>query len=228
MPRNMPLRLSLLPADIFYDILILLSLHTIGTLIGLLSGTSRLVALHVFKGKILHELLFGTSQVLIAAPTLNFPIRAHPAVQLVIATRSQTDGPIIIHYTPTQATGAANEALFLELVSEFVLEIQQPMPQDPPGDDITFRTEENKLIRPKKSMKWEIISSQANKHIYKFTLENEIPNHPIRDYFAKHLEIYIKVAIIDRGLRKVEDIFFNFHDLFFIYTFPLIIIYINV
>ena len=63
-------------------------------------------------------------------------------------------------------------------------------------------------------MKWEIISSQANKHIYKFTLDNEIPNHPIRDYFAKHLEIYIKVAIIDRGLRKVEDFFLIFTTYF--------------
>ena len=216
-----------MPADIFYDILILLSLHTIGTLIELLIGTSRLVALHVFKAKVLHELLFGTSQVFISAPTVNFPRRTHYAVQLVIATRSQTDGPITIHYIPTQATGPANEAMFFELILEIGLEIQQPMPQDHPGDDIAFRTMEDKSIRPKKFVNWEIISTRADQHIYKFILDNKIPNHPIRDYFAKHLEIYVKVKIIEKELYKVEDVFFNFHDLFFICTYSLNI-YINI
>jgi hypothetical protein len=221
----MPLRPSLLPADILYNVLILLPLDAIANVIELLTGTSKLIALHVFKTKVLHEILNDTSDVLIAAPTLSSTARTHCAVQLVIATRSQ----ITIHFTPTQVTGPANEAMFLELISEVTLEIQQPMPQERNGGNIKFGTLEDKSIRPKKYVNWEIVSTRAGQNIYKFTLDNEIENHPIRDYFAKRLNVYVKVRIMDRGLCKVEDVYFNFQDLFFICIDLLcVVIYINV
>jgi|SRR6266496_2187101 len=101
------------------------------------------------------------------------------------------------------------------------------MPQDHLQDGITYRTAENKSIHSKKFLNWESISTRADQNIYKFTLDNEIPNHPIRDYFAKHLEIYVKVKVIERFMQ-IEDVFFNFQDLFFLCTYPLNIIYIDV
>ena len=135
---------------------------------------------------------------------------------MVIGTRAGVAGPIIIHYTPTAATGPANSPFFIELISEIGIEIEQPKPQDPQGSDIHFMKDSNLNIRPKRYMAWELVSKRGDVSRYKFLLKNNIDQVPWKDYFAKTVEIFVNARIENGGLYIVEDVFFKFEDLFFI------------
>lgn len=213
----MVLRLELIPGDILFLILIPLTLGTLGNIIAIITGDAQKVAKHVFKAKILNEILYGTSQFYIEAPTIAFPNQATVAVQLVIGTRADRPGQIEIHYTPTAATGPANNLLFLELIAEIGLEIDQPNPQDPQGSDICFKKDSDLTVNPKRYMTWELVSTKGKTNQYKFFLENHI-NHvvPWKGLFAKVVEVYVKTRIEPGGLFAVEDVFFKFEDLFYI------------
>lgn len=212
----MVLRLELIPGDILFLILIPLTLGTLGNIIAIITGDAQKVAKHVFKAKVLNEILYGTSNFYIEAPTITSPNQVNLAVQLVIGTRADSPGQIVIHYTPTAATGPANNPLFLELIAEIGLEIDQPNPQDPQGSDIRFKKDSNLAAHPKRYMAWELISTRGKTNQYKFLLENHINHVPWKELFAKVVEVYIKTRIEPGGLYVVEDVFFKFEDLFYI------------
>lgn len=211
----MVLRLELIPGDILCIILMDLSLTTLSNLIRIMTDDAQKVAIHVFKTKVLMEILYGTS---------NFSIMARPTphqnagihyVQLVVATQNQTGGSIIIHYTPTAFTGPANMPFHLDLISEISLDINQPQPQIPQGFNISFMSDSDKRSNPKRYMAWEIVSTRGQLNVYKFNLKTQIGAVPWKLYFANSIDVFVKTRIAG-GLYHVEDVWFRFVDLFFI------------
>jgi hypothetical protein len=183
----------------------------------LIAVLTQKVAKYV-TAKVLHEVLHGTSNFYIEAPTIAFRNPAQVAVQLIIGTRADVTGLIIIHYTPTATTGPANSPFFLELITKIGIEIEQPKLRDPQDSDIHWNKDSNLTIRPKWYMARELVSKRGNISKYKFLLKNNIDEVPWKGgfFFAKTIHDFVNTKIEIGGLYGVEDVFFKFEDMFYI------------
>ena len=65
--------------------------------ISTVTGDAQKIAKHVFKAKVLYEILDGTCNLYINAPTMTHPNPLTFAVELVIATRADIPGQIVIY-----------------------------------------------------------------------------------------------------------------------------------
>ena len=205
-----PIRLQTLFYDILYLIFTHLSLATLGNMVRFLPSHLRNIAMDVFKSRILAQILHGTSSFHIFYYEDPFII---PAITLIDATRSQTPGPIIIHYNDNPENGSINPSIPFHLISEIGITI--PELDHLPGFRISFSAESNFDSKPKRYMSWELVSSWGRRREYKFILQKNMDGNRWAGYFAEWIEVRVK-ARIDQGLYQVEDVYFKFEDLFYL------------
>ena len=110
--------------------------------------TQNLIAIDVFKKRVIYQIRNGNTEFAIHAPSMTDPSRNNDAVGLFMASIRNMPGKTNIHFTP--AVAAHNQWTILQLASKVCLETTQPEPQEPHGHKIKFETVENLVALPKK------------------------------------------------------------------------------